>query len=186
MKTVLISYTNVEFVWELRCLTRCLLKRHCLSISVCVCVNNMFLSFCCIFSFLSLKEKELSFWFCSKVLWSIEFVSHVAWWFMRFLCVGAIFPLFETFSAFKPELATLTAAEVFLLLTAWDINTSDTIRSNSAIQTQFGLTELKLHHTKFLFMFWVKFFYQPIDTRCNQERRLNPHFIPKDITVTHW
>lgn len=32
-----------------------------LHLCVCVCVNNMFLSFCCIFSFLSLKEKELSF-----------------------------------------------------------------------------------------------------------------------------
>ena len=70
---------------------------------------------------------------------------------MRFLCVGAIFPLFETFSAFKPEPATLTAAEVFLLLTGRDINTSDTVRSNSAIQTQFGLMKLKLHHTEFLF-----------------------------------
>lgn len=75
----------------------CLLNTSLVFPSLCVCVWITWFPFCCIFSFLSLKEKELSFWFCSKVLWSIEFVSHVAWWFMCFLCVGSIFfPPFST------------------------------------------------------------------------------------------
>lgn len=76
-------------------------------VSVCpsVCVNNTS-PFLLYFSFLSTKEKELSFWFCSKVLCSIEFVSHIARWFMR--CVSE--PPALDLSQPLLELATLTAA----------------------------------------------------------------------------
>lgn len=96
--------------------------------SLCVWIT-WFVLFCCIFSFLSLKEKELSFWFCSKVLWSIEFASHVAWWFIRFLCVGAISPW--TFSVFAEACHFNSCRGVFIflkLLSTWDINILDEIQ----------------------------------------------------------